>query len=133
MAVLRKGRSLGTTAMAAQQKRFDSDSSDAESLYGGHAGPLSSSPPRPWFPPPPTEPVREKRTRVYDAPEPVAELPPLPKPEAIPVPVVSQSPLSRLKSRPRTLLERIDGWWDLGLLERKGNGSPVARKPSMRA
>jgi hypothetical protein len=128
--VLKKGRSLGTMAMA-QQKRFDSDSSDSESMH--ISGPLSNTAPKPWFPPPPTVPIREKKARIRDVPEPVREMPPLPKPETIPI-ISTQSPLSRLKARPRTLLERIDGWWDLGILEKRqtlfggGNGSPVSRK-----
>jgi hypothetical protein len=124
-AVLTKGRSLGTMAMAhAPEKRFDSDSSDTESLSS-----------RPRYPPPPTAPVvREQRERVYDGvPQPVREMPPLPPPESIPPPI--QSPLSRLKARPRTLLQRIEGWWDLGLIEKRqtrfggDNGSPVSRSP----
>ncbi|KAI9172183.1 hypothetical protein HJFPF1_01676 [Paramyrothecium foliicola] len=118
-------------ALAQQEKRFDSDSSDAESI--SVSGPSSRNAPKPWFPPPPTAPIREMKARICDVPQPVREMPPLPKPEAIPIRV--QSPLSRLKARPRTLLQRIEGWWDLGLIEKRqtlfggGNGSPVSQNP----
>ncbi|KAM5355325.1 hypothetical protein ACJ41O_001971 [Fusarium nematophilum] len=115
-------RSLGTMAMAQQEKRFDSDSSsDAESAR------------QPWFPPPPTAPVRMKRVQVREAPRPVDDLPALP-----PMPPVPPSPsfvddgprsplLERVKSKRRTIMERIEGWWDLELLEKRrtlfGGGS----------
>ncbi|EWG36333.1 hypothetical protein FVEG_14654 [Fusarium verticillioides 7600] len=97
-------RSLGTMAMA---KRFDSDSSDAESAR------------QPWCPRPPTAPVRVKRKEV---PQPLQHLPPLP-----PVPVSPgrmndsgpKSPLERVWSKRKTLLERVEGWWDLDLLEKR--------------
>jgi serine/threonine protein kinase len=65
--MMSQDRSLGTMAMA---KRFDSDSSDAESVR------------QPWCPPPPTAPVRVKRKEVA---KPVLHLPPLP-----PVPLFHQ-------------------------------------------
>ncbi|KAF5534930.1 membrane-associating domain-containing protein [Fusarium phyllophilum] len=102
--VMAQERSLGTMAMA---KRLDSDSSDAESAS------------QPWCPPPPTAPVRVKRKEV---PQPLQHLPPLP-----PVPVSpgrmnhsgSKSPLERVWSKRKTLLERVEGWWDLDLLEKR--------------
>jgi hypothetical protein len=98
--MMSQDRSLGTMAMA---KRFDSDSSDAESVR------------QPWCPPPPTAPVRVKRKEVA---KPVLQLPPLP-----PVPVSPghmndngpKSPLERIWSKRKTIL----GWWDLDLLEKR--------------
>jgi hypothetical protein len=102
--MMSQDRSLGTMAMA---KRFDSDSSDAESVR------------QPWCPPPPTAPVRVKRKEVA---RPVLHLPPLP-----PVPLSPgrmnddspKSPLERIWSKRKTILERVEGWWDLDLLEKR--------------
>ncbi|KAM0441075.1 hypothetical protein ACHAPT_000380 [Fusarium lateritium] len=110
-----RARSLGTMAMASHpEKRFDSDSSDAES---GH---------QPWLPPPPAAaPVRVKRIQVKETPRPVDDLPPLPPMLQVPsspsfVDDGPRSPLlERVKSARRTLMERVEGWWDLGLIEKR--------------
>lgn len=117
-----KARSLGTMAMATQEKRFDSDSLDGESVR------------RPWFPPPPTAPVREKRVRVRETPQPVATLLPLPpQPLAGVIEGGPRSPLlERVRSKRKSIMERIEGWWDLDLLEKRqtlfgGGGSRSQR------
>lgn len=112
-AVVSRARSLGTMAMAHPEKRFDSDSSDAESAR------------QPWFPPPPTAPVRVKRVQLRETPKPVEDLPPLPPMLQVPsspsfVDDGPRSPLlERVKSARKTLMERVEGWWDLGLLEKR--------------
>ncbi|KAF4459232.1 hypothetical protein FALBO_14015 [Fusarium albosuccineum] len=100
-------------AMAHQEKRFDSDSSDTESAR------------QPWFPPPPTAPVRVKRVQLKETPRPVENMPPLP-PQLLVPPSPSfieegpRSPLlERVRSKRKTLMEMVDGWWDLGLLEKR--------------
>ncbi|KAH7326444.1 hypothetical protein B0I35DRAFT_508651 [Stachybotrys elegans] len=120
--VLRKGPSLGTLAVAHGERRFDSDASDTDST-------ASRRKPVPWFPPPPTAPIREKKkTRVREAPQPVEEMPPLPplppahamlSPKVMGDPFPPRKPLARMMSKRKTLLERIEGWWDLGLLEKR--------------
>ncbi|KAK7416753.1 hypothetical protein QQZ08_011894 [Neonectria magnoliae] len=101
--------------MARQEKRFDSDSSDSESARQS------------WFPPPPTAPIRVKTVRVRETPRPVEQIPPVPTVPALllppPSPAFSDGPrsplLERVRSKRRTIMERIEGWWDLELLEKR--------------
>lgn len=118
---LRQPRSLGTSVMAAQDKRWDSSDSDDESV-----GMYPPQPPRA------TATVRTRSVLVVDdgvngfddnRAVPVATMPPMPPmPES---PIMARSPvegglgLARSKSRRKTLKEIIDGWWDLGLLEQR--------------
>ncbi|KFH43336.1 hypothetical protein ACRE_059060 [Hapsidospora chrysogenum ATCC 11550] len=88
----------------------------------------------PWLrPPAPTATVREGRPRVRQAPSlpsperPQIVVPPPPPVPPIPedarTPLAPKSPLSpllaRARSKRRTIMERIEGWWDLGLLEKR--------------
>ena len=131
--MLRKTQSLGTKAMAQQDKRYDSDSSsDAISMD-------VPRPPYPRYSPPPTAPMPEKRARIRQAPRPLEQLPPVPPLPTVmpdPLPMLSPpppSPQTRVKSNRKTILERIEGWWDLGLLEKRqtlfgnSNRQPVPR------
>ncbi|KAL2211658.1 hypothetical protein CC79DRAFT_1363957 [Sarocladium strictum] len=113
----------------AQRKpdRFDSDSSDAESMHITH--PVSHNrAPEPWFPPPPTAAVAErekKRPRVItrEKPRPVEDIPPLPPltnfPPPPPEPVDMPPMPRRVKSQRKTVMGILDGWWDLNLLEKR--------------
>jgi hypothetical protein len=121
--VLRKGRSLGTMAMASRdEKRFDGDSSSDDEP--------SHSAPDPWFPPPPTAPVRKKVPVRDGAPRPLERMPPLviPPPPPVPDDPISPMPptppvksplLERFNIKRKTIMEHIEGWWDLGLLEKR--------------
>ena len=106
-------------AMGTHEKRFDSDSSDSESVR------------QPWFPPPPTAPVRNSRVRVRETPRPVGTLPPLPpQPLAGVIEGGPRSPLlERVRSKRRSILERIEGWWDLGLIEKRQTLFGGSRSP----
>ncbi|KAM0256950.1 hypothetical protein ACHAQJ_004651 [Trichoderma viride] len=89
----------------------------------------------PYFPPPPTAAKKTKRPIVRSINRPVEEMPPLPplpafitrqSPQIPPTPLSSNfgappaSPISVTgKTKRKTLLQRIEGWWDLGLLERR--------------
>jgi hypothetical protein len=110
--------------------RFDSDSSDAESMHITH--PVSHSrAPEPWFPPPPTAAVAQherKRARLItrEKPRPVEEIPPIPPlppltnfPPPPPEPVDMPPMPRRAKSQRKTILGRLEGWWDLNLLDKR--------------
>lgn len=136
-----RARSLGTTAMARAGKFDDSDSSD--DLGMNVPMPLAHRELRypdahPVFPPPPTATARIKRKKVSSPgpggvrpkPEPLSSLPPVPPvpslaatASAIPdTPKQLESAAvtpSVGRSRRKTLLERIEGWWDLGLLDKR--------------
>ena len=123
--MLRK-KGLGTAVLVGNDKDTKGDS-DAESDWAVTA-PLASGPPRPWFPPPPTAPAREKkRVRIREPPKPVEELPQLPilpthiatLPPPAPVELPPRRKPVRGKSVRKTLLAHIDGWWDLGLLDKR--------------
>lgn len=115
--------------MASSNKpdRFDSDSSDAESMHITH--PISNRPPEPWFPPPPTAAVSQrekKQSRFREKPRKVGAMPPLPPlppltnfPPPPPEPVEMPSPKFQGSARRKTFLEKFDGWWDLGLLDKR--------------
>ncbi|KFA64490.1 hypothetical protein S40285_01072 [Stachybotrys chlorohalonatus IBT 40285] len=121
-------------AMGRADKKFDSDVSDSESV-------TTNGTRAPWFPPPPTAPIREKkRARIREAPQPIEDmppLPPLPPAEAMPPPKRMENPfplrkpVARSKSIRKTIMARIDGWWDLGLLEKRQTmlGSPASHRP----
>jgi hypothetical protein len=99
-----------------QEKKLDSDSDDD----AGITAPIGSSPPKPWFPPPPTVPIKDKqsRVRIKEPAKPVEELPSLLIIPPIPIERVPKPDMpARTKSRRKTILERIEGWWDLNLLE----------------
>lgn len=135
--VLRKARSLGTMAMANKQhqdRRSLYDSSDEDLDMNIPVQVLNDS--HPYFPPLPTAAKKTKRPRVQSMKRPVEEMPPLPplppafathKPPPIPPSPLSSSYLSLPPASPmlmtgkkrKTLLQRIEGWWDLGLLERR--------------
>lgn len=124
-------------AMASREKGFDpadsSSNSDVDSLRLNEALPMPPLPPLPSsFPPPPTAPIRDKRKRVQirEAPRAIETLPRIiPPPPPIPGDDPSssspspRSPLSpllaRVQSKRRTIMERIEGWWDLDLLEKR--------------
>jgi hypothetical protein len=132
-AVRTRNKSLGT-AVLAQEKKFDSDSDSDHNINIFISAPLSSGPPQPWFPPPPTMPTStsssaNKKVRIREPPNPAADLPSLPtlpriayKPPPAPVDVpqvFARKPVGRAKSRRKTILQAIDGWWDLGLLDKR--------------
>ena len=115
--------------------RFDSDSSsDGESMHTTH--PISGRAGEPWFPPPPTAAVpqhQKKRPRVRQKPRAVEEippLPPLPPLSSLPSPPPEPVEVPRVKARRKTILERIDGWWDLGLLDKRQTLFGGANLPS---
>lgn len=139
-----RARSLGTTAMARAGKLDDSDSADDLGIMNvpmpvPHREPCFSSchHRQPVVSPPPSTAAAAgmKRTRMSTAkraprpkPEPLTSLPPVP-----PVPVLTASAIpgtpgqldaaavapARTGSRRKTLMERIEGWWDLGLLDKR--------------
>ncbi|KAH7001439.1 hypothetical protein EDB80DRAFT_879532 [Ilyonectria destructans] len=111
--------------MAQREKRFDSDS-DSDSAR------------QPWFPPPPTAPIREKRVRMREMARPVEEIPPLPPVPPLllppPSPAFSDGPrsplLERVRSKRRTIMQALEGWWDLDILEKRQTlfGGGASRK-----
>ncbi|KAL7793154.1 hypothetical protein V8C37DRAFT_409630 [Trichoderma ceciliae] len=133
--VLRKARSLGTMAMTTAQHQYKG------SLYDGGDEDLDMNVPvqilndcHPYFPPPPTAAKKTKRPCVRSINHPVEEMPPLPplpafitQPPPIPPALLSSnvgappaSPVSVMgETKRKTLLQRIEGWWDLGLLEKR--------------
>ncbi|KAF6807934.1 hypothetical protein CSOJ01_07879 [Colletotrichum sojae] len=132
----RRAKSLGTSVL--KEKRFDSDSdSDGPSVAGSQQ--------RPWFPPPPTAYVTSRRRVeiVQPARLPVQPLPVLPQMVVTPTPpappqspvehLVHRKPLARGKSKRKTIMEFIDGWWDLGLLEQQKRENRLAREASRKA
>ncbi|KAM3557869.1 hypothetical protein ARSEF4850_004880 [Beauveria asiatica] len=133
-------RSLGTTAMAQTAKYDDSDSADDLGIVNvpmplSHRE-LCSSPHKhhPVVPPAAAGVMRRaKSSTAKRAIRPLASLPPVP-----PVPVLATTGIgaptdappktedaaivalpARTRSRRKTLLERIEGWWDLGLLDKR--------------
>ncbi|OBR09842.1 LOW QUALITY PROTEIN: hypothetical protein CH63R_05534 [Colletotrichum higginsianum IMI 349063] len=139
-------KSLGTTAVLAREKRWDSSSgdsgSDSDDVAVAAPRPSARAGARPWFPPPPTTAqVQHKRVRVVEQRIPVHPLPVLPEVvvaspagpaspggdhQTTTTPTTPASddrltgrPLARGKSKRRTIMEFIDGWWDLGLLEQQ--------------
>ncbi|KAF6825011.1 hypothetical protein CMUS01_09995 [Colletotrichum musicola] len=124
-----RNKSLGTAVL--KEKRFDGSDSDSDSC----------APQRPWFPPPPTAYVTSKRRVeiVQPARLPVQPLPVLPQMVVTPAPaspvehLVHRKPLARGKSKRKTIMEFIDGWWDLGLLEQQKRENRLAREASRKA
>ncbi|TEA20700.1 hypothetical protein C8034_v008130 [Colletotrichum sidae] len=104
--VVVRGRSLGTAAL---NRTRASD----------HV------PHTPWFPPT-TQGHAQKRVEVVNPPPGAAASPVLPELVSTPPSpgasskdelLVSRKPLARGRSKRKTIMEFIDGWWDLGLLE----------------
>ncbi|KGQ10971.1 hypothetical protein BBAD15_g3658 [Beauveria bassiana D1-5] len=76
---------------------------------------------------------RAKSLKAKRAIRPLASLPPVPPVPVLATTGISASPVAppkmmeatvvalpaRTRSRPKTLLERIEGWWDLGLLDKR--------------
>ncbi|PFH62804.1 hypothetical protein XA68_11816 [Ophiocordyceps unilateralis] len=89
-------RGLGTVAMAEPEKRT-----------GLHGAPC----PRLLSPPPAALRGGEKRTREREMADSLQEAPT--------VSPNSPRPSMRDRQKRKTILERIEGWWDLGLLERR--------------
>ncbi|KAH0437102.1 hypothetical protein CcaCcLH18_03970 [Colletotrichum camelliae] len=139
---------LGTAALGKKTRGvyddYSSSSSDSDSDHQREfVKPLGSFAQRPSFPPPPTAPVRkvkivEGRVAVQPLPvlpetvSPVVATPPKdrgvlgllspvsPKDKGgLLSPTTPKSPLERVKSKRRTIMHFIDGWWDLGLLEQE--------------
>ncbi|KAL7791801.1 hypothetical protein V8C43DRAFT_63507 [Trichoderma afarasin] len=117
---------------------------DSRSLYDGDEDldmnvpvPLFNNDRHPYFPPPPAAAKKTKR-RVR---HPIEEMPPIPPLPAAyitqrspvpPVPPMPPSPPSShlnvplaspmsttSKTKRKTLLQHISGWWDLGLMEKR--------------
>lgn len=124
--------------MATQEKRYDSDSDLSMNI------PVPIHEPYPFFPPPPTA-IKKKPLRTKQAAAPIEDIPPLPKfnpdhflpvppPPSPPVPDTEfpgpPSPQLSGKFKRKTLMQRVEGWWDLGLLEKRqtlfGRGSVVS-------
>ena len=123
-----------------QERKLESQGSSSSSWNepdGLHLNEPLPVPKPPRFLHPPTATVQEKKPRVRHAPPlPVGELPrivvppPPPVPEDPPTPL-PKSPLNpllaRARSKRKTIMERIEGWWDLGLLDKRqtlfANGS----------
>lgn len=141
-----RSRSLGTVAIAHQEKQYTIENNNNSSAH--HPS---------WFPPLPpssTAPIVARRISMRDAaaaddpPRPVDRLPPLPPvppvprlprslilhapvPRAPPAPFLAppspafsedgpRSPLlERVNSKRRTIMSRIEGWWDLNLIEKR--------------
>lgn len=126
--VLRKNRSLGTMAVQQERKIESQGSSSGGSSFDGLHLNEPQPVPRPRYLPPPTAP---KRPQFREAPRPVEELPrieippppPIPEDTISPPPKTPLSPLSpllaRARSKRRTIKERIEGWWDLDLLDKR--------------
>ncbi|KAK5992610.1 hypothetical protein PT974_06024 [Cladobotryum mycophilum] len=121
-------------AMAQQQQQREREKSSFESDSGLSMNipvALNDDDSHPYFPPPPTAAM--KRSHVRQAAHPVEEMPPLPvfvstkpkPPVVIPPPPPSEfaapptSPLPVGKIKRKTLMQRIEGWWDLELLEKR--------------
>ncbi|KAJ0325521.1 hypothetical protein COL5a_007330 [Colletotrichum fioriniae] len=149
-------KSLGTAAVLARKKRWDSDyssGSDSDDVHHVAVPPPASQHTRTtaWFPPPPmpmstqrqmqmpptTAQVQHKRVQIVEQRQPVHPMPVLPELIVSPAPPLSPAPssarspmtpvehlvhgkgLGRGKSKRKTIMEFIDGWWDLGLLEQQ--------------
>lgn len=113
-------------AMVHPDKRYDSDSGsdDAVSMnipYPAREPVDASFPSQPG----PTATIREKRARLRPPPRPLETIPPLPPMPAVvpspksPVGLGLVNPPAAARPKRKTILERIDGWWDLGLLEKR--------------
>lgn len=127
--------------MAQAGKFDDSDSADDLGIMNvpmplSHRAPCFPPDQHPIFPPPPAAAgMKKSRTStakraIRPKPEPLISLPPVP-----PLPVLVTTPSgipdtpkqlgsasfapARTRSRRKTLLERIEGWWDLGLLDKR--------------
>lgn len=141
--------SLGSRALAGSMGpsppgRTYVSAASRRSAYGdglGISAPISSSGPHPWFPPPPTAEVHESKWKKTARSKGLKALrleggAALQSADSIPPPpaqiervgvvrkaVVVQ--VSRAKSTRKTILGRIDGWWDLNLIEsRKAKAPP---------
>ncbi|UNI23327.1 hypothetical protein JDV02_009156 [Purpureocillium takamizusanense] len=115
------------------QPAYESDSASSlsdEVSMNIASYPAPSDPSYPRFPPPP--PTASVRDDVASEPPPRARpleaLPPVVVAPSVllPPPVPSPGPDSPRagaaaagKSKRKTILERIEGWWDLGLLEKR--------------
>ncbi|KAL7929414.1 hypothetical protein V8C35DRAFT_196488 [Trichoderma chlorosporum] len=131
---MRMARSLGTTAMATRQHQ------DRRSLYDGDEDVDMNVPVQllndrhPYFPPPPAAAAKKTKRRVRHPVEEMPPLPPLPafvtqRPPVPPIPpsppsshlsVPLASPMSTMsKTKRKTFLQHLEGWWDLGLIEKR--------------
>ncbi|KAJ6442811.1 dehydrogenase with different specificitie [Purpureocillium lavendulum] len=116
-------------------RAYDSDdsmSSVSDEVRMNIAYPAPSDPSYPRFPPPPTASVCDAK-KDSQRPRPLEKLLPVPAAPALVVTGLGiQSPLSKIKSKRKTILERIEGWWDLGLLEKRQTlfGGGAVAKPA---
>jgi len=138
--VLRKNRSLGTMAMH-QERELESQGSSMNVSSDGLA--LNEPQPVPWprYLPPPAAP---RKPQFREAPRPLEELPrieippppPIPQDDPSPPPKTPLSPLSpllaRARSHRRTVMGKIEGWWDLNLMDKRATlfGRNGSRKES---
>ncbi|KAK2599954.1 hypothetical protein QQS21_005338 [Conoideocrella luteorostrata] len=125
---LQKARSLGTTTIIQApraDKRYDSDSTYDDDIKMNVPRPAREAFQPSFPPPPPTATTREKRARIRPPPRPIERVPPLPPLPAVVPPPKSPVGLGLLNPQPvakpkrKTILEQINGWWDLGLLEKR--------------
>lgn len=108
-----------------EMRHYDSDSTD-DHVSMNLAYPCREPNKHAPFPAPrPTAMPSEHRIRTGSSPpRPIRTIPPLPRvPATLPI---TRKPVGLglvlppvVKSKRKTILERIDGWWDLGLLERR--------------
>lgn len=142
----RNGPSLGTMAMARNQRSFEShgysSSSDEADSLKLHEPAFLPEPHR--FPPSPTayEPeVPRNGLGIRFSPRPVRALPQIVVPPPLadlpdnpPTPPPKSPFFERVQSTRRTLMGKVDGWWDLNLLDKRqtlfggGSGSPARHK-----
>ncbi|OAA47947.1 hypothetical protein NOR_02437 [Metarhizium rileyi] len=108
-------------AMVHQDTRYASDSAGDDDVSMNISFPAYESA-YPSFPPPPapTASIGKKRAHKRPPPRPVDKIPALPLPPKSPIGLgLLGPPFTAAKPKRKTILQRIDGWWDLGLLEKR--------------
>ncbi|VUC22271.1 unnamed protein product [Clonostachys rosea] len=130
-------------AMAKRERSFESGYCSSEDENGLKLYVAAAPQPQSRSSPPSRDSTAGERElirpREKRPPRPIQELPqiivpPIPAAQDGPPTPPPKSPfLELVHAKRKTIMEKIEGWWDLGLLEKrqtlfKGGGSPLRRK-----